>query len=141
MLFQAQEKHISVSLDIPSDIVIYAYDKYVEVVLDNVISNSIKYTPANGKGSVVICAHKTNEQKVRIEVSDNGDGISPSDQERIFEKFVRTQKAQRDAPEGTGLGLFIVRKIMEAHPKGAYGVKSELGKGATFWVEFQKAPE
>jgi signal transduction histidine kinase len=73
---------------------------------------------------------------VRICIKDNGIGIPNGETERLFDKFVRASNAKRMVPEGTGLGLYIVRRIVEAHQGGKYGMTSKEGEGSEFWVEF-----
>jgi two-component system phosphate regulon sensor histidine kinase PhoR len=74
-----------------------------------------------------------------LEVEDNGIGISPADQQRVFERFYRVDKARSRALGGTGLGLSIVKHLCHAMG-GRVQVSSELGKGSTFLVHLQLAP-
>ncbi|MBI3120291.1 MAG: GAF domain-containing protein, partial [Candidatus Kerfeldbacteria bacterium] len=105
-------------------------DKMVDVVL-NLIDNAIKYTE---KGWVEIRLEQ-NSQRVRCEVQDTGIGIPKEDSARLFEKFVRGSGSARIQPDGSGLGLFIAKKIVEAHG-GTIGVESKgENKGSTFWFE------
>jgi two-component system, OmpR family, sensor histidine kinase BaeS len=80
--------------------------------LNNLISNAIRHTPAGGRVSVR--AWRENGQ-LRIEVSDTGEGILPGDLEHIFERFYRGEKSRNRETGGAGLGLSIVRGIVEAH--------------------------
>ena len=98
-------------------------------VLINLLSNAIKFTPVGGKISV-----KTEKTPltVKILISDTGPGIPKKDQEKVFQKFFQLKQTQKmDAP-GTGLGLFITKRIVELH-QGEIGFVSEEGKGSTFW--------
>ncbi len=70
---------------------------------------------------------------IRVEVRDNGMGISPEDQVHIFERFYRVRRPETDSIEGTGLGLAIVKSLVEAH-SGKIGLESRLGEGTTFFV-------
>lgn len=97
-------------------------------VLDNIISNGVRFTPAGG--SVRVSAVQRGDQ-VRFEVMDTGPGIAPSDQPHVFDRFWR---ASRAGPSGTGLGLAIARGIVEAHG-GRIGVESTPGQGSCFWFE------
>lgn len=107
--------------------------------LNNLVSNAIKYTPEGGR--IVVRAARRGE-RVRIEVCDSGLGIAPEDCARLFQEFVRlrpnTNPGEQRAP-GSGLGLSIVRRIVEAHG-GVAGVNSEVGKGSVFFMEFPAAP-
>jgi signal transduction histidine kinase len=98
-------------------------------VLNNLLSNAIKYSPHGG--SVLIQLEQIDEFVV-IEVSDTGIGIAPEDITHIFEPFRRAQLSSRDFP-GVGLGLHVVRRIVEAH-RGRIEVQSRIGKGSTFKV-------
>lgn len=132
-----QQKKLLVTSAIDDTLTVYAHPRYAEIALANLIENAIKYakTPSNN-GSIAISA-TTHGNHIRVYVKDNGIGVPKKEQGRIFEKFNRASNAKRLVPEGTGLGLFIVRKIMEAHPEGSYGLESTEGDGATFWVEFK----
>lgn len=98
-------------------------------MLNNLITNSIKYTPVGG--TVTISAHSEAGQII-LQVSDNGPGIPPADQPYIFDKFYRASNVPLDAP-GTGLGLAIVKSIVENH-LGRIWVDSTLEQGSTFTV-------
>jgi signal transduction histidine kinase len=99
-------------------------------VLDNLLSNALKFTPPNGS---VVVSMFAREDTVLIEVSDTGLGISPADQKKLFRRFFRTEAAMRKAIKGTGLGLSIVKAIVEGHG-GEITVESAEGKGATFRI-------
>jgi signal transduction histidine kinase len=101
----------------------------VDQVMTNLLSNAIKYG-AEGPVEVVVACERN---RARIAVKDQGIGIAPEDQERIFGRFERAQASSKKAG-GFGLGLWIVRQIVDA-AGGSIHVKSELGKGTTFTVE------
>ncbi len=103
-------------------------------VLTNLMSNAMKYSPPEG---VVVVEIRTEGNRVRAEVRDQGPGIAPTDQARIFEAFERTDASSTREQTGTGLGLAIARAFVE-RMGGSIGVDSELGHGATFWVEFER---
>ena len=100
-------------------------------VIDNLISNGLKFTPAGGRVEV-----RTLEDggMARIEVADTGMGISEAEQERLFERFYRTTQAQERAVPGAGLGLSIAKAIVEAHG-GEISCTSAPGQGTTFAIE------
>jgi signal transduction histidine kinase len=104
-------------------------------VVDNLISNAIKFTPGGGRVAVQLSAR---DGLVRFEISDTGIGISAEARERLFERFFRSQSALERQIQGTGLGLYISKAIIEAHG-GRIGVESEDGKGTTFVVELPAA--
>jgi PAS domain S-box-containing protein len=97
-------------------------------VLTNLLSNAIKYTP-NG-GQIKIKAEIDN-QYAKVSVSDNGIGIAPEDQAKLFQKFYRVDSSFTREHSGTGLGLAIVKTIVELHG-GSVAVESKPGKGSTF---------
>jgi signal transduction histidine kinase len=100
-------------------------------VLDNLVSNAIKFTPDGG--NVRVSLARVNGV-VRLEVSDTGIGISSDEQQRLFERFFRSSTASEQQIPGTGLGLYIVRAIVEAHG-GSISVESEPGRGTAFRVD------
>jgi signal transduction histidine kinase len=103
-------------------------------ILHNLVSNAVRYS-LRGK-SVRIrwqpLAGPTADQMMRIEVSDNGPGLSCTDQERVFDSLWRADPSRSREGGGAGLGLAIARRLVEAHGR-QIGVESELGHGATFW--------
>ena len=98
-------------------------------LLDNLINNALKYTPPGGKIQIGLRAE---EDQVIFQISDNGPGIFPADQSRIFEKFYRGANVP-DGVVGSGLGLAIVKSIVDSHG-GRIWVESAVGKGTTFFV-------
>lgn len=100
----------------------------INQLLDNLIGNAIKYTPSLGKVNVSLCVL---DGQAQIIVKDTGIGISLADQQRIFERFYRVDKARSRDLGGTGLGLSIVKNIVEKH-KGTISVNSIEGHGSTF---------
>ena len=103
-------------------------DRLIQVVI-NLLSNAVKFvTPGEGEVIVRLVAEA---ERLRVEVQDNGLGISAADQKVIFEKFRQGGDTMTNKPAGTGLGLPISRQIIE-YLGGRLGVASELGKGATF---------
>jgi PAS domain S-box-containing protein len=100
-------------------------------LLDNLISNAIKFTPVGGYVDVAVDA---SARSAVIEVRDTGYGIAPEDQEQLFERFFRTQSATDKVIAGTGLGLSIAKAIVDAH-QGSISVDSAVHHGTTFRVE------
>ena len=97
-------------------------------VLDNLISNAIKYSP---KGGTITISGTFNAQHVICSVSDHGVGIADRDQEQLFERFFRVEDALSRTTQGTGLGLYLARAVVEAH-HGHIAVISKIGQGSTF---------
>ena len=122
-------KFHSLTLDpFPEPLEVYGDRQNLSQLCNNLIDNAIKYTPEGGQIKVRV---RREQADVVLEVEDNGIGISPQYQERVFERFYRVDKARSQSLGGTGLGLSIVRNIAERH-YGSVGVTSQLGKGTTF---------
>lgn len=98
-------------------------------IIMNLFSNAIKYTLAEGQVKVVA---KRFPRHLEISVTDSGIGISPADHAKVFGKFFRTQEAVKLAPNGTGLGLFIAKSLVEVMG-GKIWFESQEGKGSTFF--------
>ena len=111
---------------------IFVDKNMIHQVLDNLISNAIKYSPL-GKN---ICIHLSHHcQQVRCEVQDEGPGLSEFDQQNLFGKFAHLTPKPTAGEHSTGLGLFIVKKLVKAM-NGKVWCESSLGKGTTFIVTF-----
>ena len=102
----------------------------MRTVIDNLLDNAIKYTPAGGR--IAIRCRQAQSAAV-LEVEDNGIGIAPEQQARIFERFYRVDQARTRTQGGTGLGLSIIKHLVQAFG-GAVEVRSQLGVGSTFVV-------
>ena len=111
---------------------ILADPSQIKVVLENLFDNAIRYSFSEEKGGLVEIRIGRKGESIYFEISDNGVGIPKEDQKYIFQKFFRSQSAMKHQTQGSGLGLFIVKSIIEAH-KGKIGFVSEEGKGTTFW--------
>lgn len=101
----------------------------------NLLGNAIKYTPRRGSVEVSV---KETAGMYRISFTDTGIGVAPADIPKLFTKFYRASNASAESTRGTGIGLALVKAIVEAH-KGKTWVESELGKGSTFVVELPRA--
>ena len=102
-------------------------------VIYNLINNAINYTEKN---KTVWVRQKVIGEKVRIEVTDSGEGIAPEALPYVWERYYKVDKTHKRAVMGTGLGLSIVKNILELH-NADYGVESEVGQGSTFWFELE----
>jgi signal transduction histidine kinase len=113
----------------------YAYvdPNRIREVLQNIIDNAIKYTPSGN-----ITARLTGDNSViQLQVSDTGPGIPQEDIPHLFQKFYRVDSSLTRTVGGTGLGLFISKKIIEMY-NGRLWVESQLGKGSTFFINLPR---
>ncbi|MDF2632213.1 MAG: hypothetical protein K0Q85_809 [Caproiciproducens sp.] len=129
--FEAElfRKQIKASVSEESVLLTADSDKLRRVFV-NLISNSLKYTPDGGRIDIKLSKLK---DTVKIDLSDNGTGISKEDLPFIFERFYRTDKSRNSQSGGAGIGLAIVKKIIEIH-KGQISVESEIGRGTRFVI-------
>ena len=126
---QAAEASVALDVSVEPDLLQVAGDpESLAELLDNLVSNAIKYTPAGGQ--VRVTAARQGDEVV-LAVSDTGIGVPPEERERVFEEFYRATNARETGKEGTGLGLSIVRAIVDAH-QGRIEVESDPGRGSTF---------
>jgi signal transduction histidine kinase len=124
---QSAHPEANVTVEFPDDLPIQRIDSTrIAQVVDNFINNAQKYAP----GAPVRIHASLTEDHVLIEVIDEGPGIAVEHTPHLFERFYRVP--QQTSKRGTGLGLYICRKIIEAH-SGEIGVKSEIGKGTIFY--------
>lgn len=127
-----EKKNLELKLDIEEDLTVNFNEKYLSIVVNNLLTNAIKYT---NEGYIKLEAKKQNN-KVILKVSDSGIGISKEDQKKIYERFYRVDKARTSMKDGIGLGLSIVKKICERY-ETIIKVNSEINKGSTFSIEFK----
>jgi signal transduction histidine kinase len=97
-------------------------------ILSNLLSNAYRYTPAGG--AITLSVHAA-DSSIQVDVADTGIGIAEEDQERIFERFFRVDHPTVNQQPGTGLGLPIVKSLVEMHG-GRIWVQSGVGQGSTF---------
>jgi two-component system phosphate regulon sensor histidine kinase PhoR len=132
----AEDKKIDFTVQIPDNLPpVYMVREQIKQVLINLIDNAVKYTPAGGKINIKV---EKERDKVYFSVKDNGIGIPQSDQERIFERFYRVDKARSRVLGGTGIGLSIVRNIIKQHGSEIQ-VKSREGEGSEFYFYLKAA--
>ena len=129
---QSRQKNIQVKFSSSdSPIYIQANSTYLRQALKNLLDNAIKFTNLGGKVSVNV---RTQDQHVIYSVQDNGIGVAPLDQHRLFDKFQRINPPSGIDSEGSGLGLAIVSSVAERH-RGKVWVESRLGEGSTFYLK------
>lgn len=127
----AVERKVKISTDIDRKVGKLVIDKKrLREVIENLMSNAVKYNKKDGEVKVSL---KGNEKSIEISISDTGMGIPKKDLGRLFSKFFRAENAVHSETEGTGLGLYVVKKFVEGWG-GKLTVESELGKGSTFVI-------
>lgn len=125
-----KDKDIDLDYHIDEDATeLFADNNLLKQILLNLLSNALKFTNPGGK--VLVNVEKY-ENTIRFSIIDNGIGINPEDQEKIFEEFYQTKYSINQATGGTGIGLALTKKLVTLHG-GDIGVVSEPGKGSTFW--------
>lgn len=134
-----QERNIQIELDLPGAIppIVADRDRIMQVML-NLLSNAMKF--CNSEAGWVGIRLQINAGRVQVDVSDNGPGIHPEDQQIIFEKFRQVGNMLTEKPQGTGLGLPICRHII-THFGGKLWVESKLDEGATFSFTLPAKPQ
>jgi signal transduction histidine kinase len=125
------DRELELAIDLPDEPALAFIDSdRMQQVLHNLLENSIRYTHPGGK---IMVRLTRSPAEVRIEVSDTGIGIPEANLPFVFERFYRSDRARRAHPGGSGLGLSIVKWIVEAH-KGTVEAASKVGEGTTFTV-------
>ena len=131
---QARSKNIHLLFEVLEQrkYLILADNTALRQILDNLFSNAIKYSPPDKKVTVRLRQY---DRKVRCEIQDEGPGFTEKDKTKLFLKFRRLSAQPTGGEHSTGLGLFIVKKLVEAM-KGLVWCESQLGQGTTFIIEF-----
>ena len=134
---QAQEQGIEIGLALPASTLTMVGDEMrLKQVLLNLLTNAIKYNHANGQVWVTLIG---DDEQIEIGVRDSGVGIAPEHLPKLFTRFYRAPGSEYLATNGTGLGLFVARKIVQEH-QGVIEVETAIGKGSTFTVRLPAFP-
>ena len=135
---EASKKDILLLFDMQYNkpIIVLGDSEKIEQVLINLVMNSIKY--GKEKGSTEVSIESLTKNKVIVRIKDDGEGIEKQHISRLFERFYRVDKSGARSEGGSGLGLSIVKHIIEAHDEKIY-VESEFGKGSEFSFTLEKA--
>ena len=146
----AKEQNITIKMNLAQDLdLVYIDTQRMEQVLTNLVSNAIKFTRENGTIEITSSKIKSSEIKnnpffetlpdhlseeyIKIAVKDNGIGIAPENWSKVFEQFKQIENSLSRKVGGSGLGLPIAKRLMDAH-KGFIWLESELNKGSTFFL-------
>ncbi|MBN1325445.1 hypothetical protein JW977_00475 [Candidatus Falkowbacteria bacterium] len=129
---EAEQKKIKISADIAKDIMVKGDKKYLEQAVGNLVDNAVKYTPENKE---VFIKLSIIDKLAQLEIKDSGIGIPEKEQKILFQKFSRASNAKELHTDGSGLGLFIVKKVINAHPGAKIWFESKEGQGTTFFVQ------
>lgn len=125
----ASSRRHKLSHEVPDDLIIRADRDQLDQILNNLVSNAVKYSPG---GCNIRVAARPDGRQAYIEVIDDGSGIPADQLSIVFERFRRVQDRMSRKVSGSGLGLYITRMLVEGM-EGECGVESEVGKGSTFW--------
>lgn len=132
----AENKQIEIEiLDLPPDDLV-GDRELMEYAVYNLLTNAVKYSPPQTR--ITVYGEDERGDRVRISVEDQGIGMDKKEVGRIFDKFYRTKKAEQSGEVGTGIGLSLVRQIVNEHG-GTIDVESEPGKGSTFTLTLKRA--
>jgi two-component system, sensor histidine kinase and response regulator len=132
----AIQMDVSLNLDVRSDVIILADPSDIEIVFNNLISNAVKYNKVGGKAEIVI---DRNNGDAIVSIADSGIGINSSDTVNLFTEFVRIKNEKTRNISGSGLGLSIVKKVVELY-HGKIDVESTPDQGSTFTVRLPAKP-
>ena len=137
LMFEAKKRSIILAFDKKYDtpILVRADVERIEQVLINLIENSIKY--GNPKGNTIVSIKNYSSKQFIVKVTDDGEGIKQQHISRLFERFYRVDQSRSREQGGSGLGLSIVKHILEAHNQQIF-VESEYGKGSIFSLTLEK---
>jgi two-component system phosphate regulon sensor histidine kinase PhoR len=134
---KAEEQGVALKLTLPGDLPLIRADRRgMEEVFTNLVANAVNYSPDGGDVKIAACSHG---DYVEVRVTDRGIGIEPGEIAKIFDKFYRVKHPKTRQVIGTGLGLSLVKGLIEAH-RGSVEVESQVGEGSTFRVFLPIAP-
>lgn len=132
----AIQKNLKINIDAdPSEIFYIADQQEIEIIFNNLVSNAVKYNKDNGE---VNCVLREDEHSITISVSDTGIGMSEDDMSKLFQDFIRIKNEKTKGISGSGLGLTIMKKIVEDVYNGTVSVTSKEDVGSTFTVKLPK---
>ncbi len=129
----AENKKLQIIWTKPTEpMILQGNSRYLEEAINNILDNAIKYT---AQGSITVSLIK-DKGKSLLTIQDTGIGIPKEDQDKVFKKFIRAKNARNAYTDGSGLGLFIVKEVVDKHPGAKVWVESEENKGTKVYLEF-----
>jgi len=128
-----EQKGYDIQFEQDGDVFVYADEIKISQVIYNLINNALNYT---GEDKKIIIRQKTEDGRVKLSVSDKGQGIAETELPYIWDRYYKIDKVHKRSVIGTGLGLSIVKNIIKLHG-GEYGVESIPGQGSTFWFSLK----
>lgn len=131
---QIKRKSLSLEVNVPQNVAMHTDKRRLFQCLLNMLSNAMKYTE---QGGIILTAEEQKDE-VLLTIRDSGIGISDADLPRLFEAFERMKSHLQVKAGGTGLGLYLTKKIVTELLQGEVGVESKLGEGSTFWIRVPK---
>jgi anti-sigma regulatory factor (Ser/Thr protein kinase) len=132
--FLIREKSIDIINNVADDITVVIDPAITERVFINLLTNAIKYSPANGQ--IILETEAISKERIKVSITDSGDGIPADKLDKVFEKFQQLNPQQSGKTRSTGLGLTFCKMAVESHG-GSIGVESSIGKGAKFWFTME----
>ncbi len=132
------DRHTMVVDSIPNPLFATVGKDQMEQILQNLVSNAIKYSPEGGEVRIIM-RDEPDTGSVVYGVKDEGTGIPESAKPKLFKPYRRIHNAKTASVKGTGIGLFLVKELVEAHG-GSIWVETEMDKGTTFWYRIPKTP-
>jgi signal transduction histidine kinase len=136
---RARQERIALTAEVPRDLVVLADPLAVDVVVRNLLENALAAVAAVSGGSVTFTARAVNDE-IELSVRDSGVGFRPTDSARLFKKFSRLHPGGGGSHNGTGLGLFIVRRLMQLTGGRVSAHSVGMGQGALFVLSWPAAP-
>ena len=137
---RARERGVEIARRVPLGLVVAADAVAARTVLRNLVDNALRATTAAGGGTITLAAREAGEQ-VELEVADSGVGFDPAEAPRLFEKFYRPGDELLRTSRGTGLGLYLVRRLVELERGRVSAASDGPGRGARFTVAWPRAGE
>lgn len=132
-----EQDGFSFTLEHDQNVYVYADQLKISQVIYNLVNNAVNYA---GESKEITVRQICYDNRVRIEVIDNGPGIPQEKLKNIWDRYYKVDKSHRSAKIGTGLGLSIVKTVLKLH-KAQFGVFSKVGKGTVFWFELERTDE